>query len=881
MPLSPGTRIGPYEVIGRLGEGGMGEVHRARDTTLDRDVALKILPAAFAEDPDRLARLKREAKTLATLNHPHIAQIYGVEGGALVMELVEGEDMSERLARGPIPIDDALPLARQIAEAVEAAHEKGIVHRDLKPANIKVSGDGVVKILDFGLAKAYEGDASASAVVSLAHSPTMSRQMTEAGIILGTASYMAPEQARGAPVDKRADIWAFGVVVAEMLTGRRLFDGGTVSDVLAAVLRQEIDLASLPADTPAAIARLLARCLERDPKQRLRDIGEARVLLSAPLEPSRPAAAPRAPRARLARAWPWAIAAVASAIAALALWRTPAPAADSGTTTLRFIVPGPDADSGPSFSTDINLAPTLSPDGRMLALPLKSAEGEALFVRPLNGFELLPIEGGGRLPFFSPDARRLAFFRDATIWAVDLTDRKPALIGQVREVRWDLGIAAWHPDGRLLVPGLIGLWSVPAAGGEPSLLVAADAGKQERFTAVNVLDDGRLAVTVTTGDASRIEVFSSDARERRVVASGVEQGTLVEDVLLSRHSGQWRATRFDLRRLEPVGSSVPLSDVLGGSPLGRSIAWISGAAVARELVWVSREGAATPVGIAPAYLRWPRLSPDGTRVAFGSAQSNVAAPALSDLIRIGVIDLRTRRQTALDGQSEPVWLPDGRRVVTSVGLPPSGGLGEQVADGSRRMEPLFTTTRDAWPTAASADGAWFIYYGMPEPAGEATPDAGDLFVLDRKTQERRRLPAPGYQRGGRLSPDGRWLAFQSTDNYRTEVHVRPFPAFDANYRLSADGGEEPAWSADGKELFYRRGLDVMRVRVPAGESSDWPPAERLFSGNFVSDPYGDQSYDVASDGRFLMIRPVATARIDVHVVLNWLAEVRARLAGAQ
>jgi serine/threonine protein kinase/Tol biopolymer transport system component len=879
MHLSPGTRLGDFEITGLLGAGGMGEVYRARDTTLDRDVALKILPAAFAQDADRLARLQREARTLATLNHPHIAQIHGVEEGALVMELVEGEDLSQRLARGPIPLDEVIPIARQIAEGLEAAHEKGIIHRDLKPANIKVTRDGVVKILDFGLAKADAVDATGSSgAMSLAHSPTMSRQMTEAGVILGTASYMAPEQARGAPVDKRADIWAFGVVVAEMLTGRRQFDGGTVSDVLAAVLRQDIDLSSLPPDTPPKVVGLLARCLERDARLRLRDIGEARVLLSGRMDAPQEAAPPSKRRSRLRTALPWALTGAATVIAALALWRTPASRPTYGPGTLRFTVAVPASTGGSSFSTNINLAPMLSPDGRRLAVPLQSFHGEALLVRSLDGSDFVSIEGGGRLPFFSPDGRRLAFFRESALWAVDLDERKPAFVAQIPEVRWDLGTPAWHPDGRLLIPGLTGLWSVPVSGGDPALIVPADPAKQEAFTAVSVLDDGRLVLNVRVGEGSRVEILRSDARERHVVADGLERCTVVDDVLLARRSGQWRATRVDLERLTTVEPSIPLSDVPENTPLGRSLSWIGASALVHDLVWVSREGVSTPVGIEPAYLRWPRLSPDGTRVAFGSARSDATVTSLEDLMRIGVIDLRTRRHSSLEGHSEPVWLPGGDRVVTSTGLPPAGGLGEQVADGSRTMERLFTT-RDAWPTSASSDGASLIYYGVPD--GARTPDGGDLFVFDRKTQARRRLAVPGYQRGGRLSPDGRWLAFQSTDSYRTEVHVRPFPAFDADYRVSVDGGEEPSWSADGKELFYRRGSDMMRIEVPRpGDAVTWPPPERLFTGNFASDPYGDQSYDVAPDGRFLMIRPVATGRIDVEIAFDWLAGVRARLASA-
>jgi hypothetical protein len=374
------------------------------------------------------------------------------------------------------------------------------------------------------------------------------------------------------------------------------------------------------------------------------------------------------------------------------------------------------------------------------------------------------------------------------------------------------------------------------------------------------------------------------------VASGFERGLVVDDVLITRHTGQWRATRLDLERLQPIGPSIPLSDVPGTTenPLGRSVAWTDGRSLVRELVWVSRTGVATPVGIAPAYVRWPRLSPDGTRIALGMLSGDRLLSNLSNDTGLGVFDLRTRARTALDGFSEPVWTADGKGVITSVGGPPFpgkrsvAGLGEQVADGSRKMERLFKVEQgDAWPTSISRDGALLVYYGSSRQGAAGVLDMSDIFVLDRRTQERRQLPLPGSQKGGRLSPDGRWLAFQSIASNRTEVHVRPFPDFDADYMVSPDGGDEPAWSPDGKELYYRCGSDLMVLKVPAAGGSGWPAPDVLFTGTFARDTYGDQSYDVAPDGRFLMMRPAAGGPIHVQVVLDWLAEVRARLASAK
>ena len=381
-----------------------------------------------------------------------------------------------------------------------------------------------------------------------------------------------------------------------------------------------------------------------------------------------------------------------------------------------------------------------------------------------------------------------------------------------------------------------------------------------------------------------IEALSSVAAERRVVASGFERGWIVDDVLVSRHAGQWRATRFDLDRLEATGAAIPLGDVPEGTdhPLGRSVATIDASSLVRELAWVSRSGATTPVGIAPAYIRWPRLSPDGTRIVLGVLPPDRLRSNLRNDVRITVFDLRTRGRAALDGYSEPVWTPDSATIITSAGAPPQGGIAVQVADGSRRMERLVTLEQgDAWPTAVSRDGAVLIYYGSKR-SGTGVMDMGDIFVLDRRTQERRQLELPGSQRGGRLSPDGRWLAFESLERNRIQIHVRPYPALDADYMVSPDGGDEPSWSPDGQELYFRHAANLVAVKVPApGTVASWPAPEILFTGPFVRDTYGDQSYDVAPDGRFLMMRPAATGPVQVQVVLDWLAEVRARLAAAR
>jgi Tol biopolymer transport system component len=574
---------------------------------------------------------------------------------------------------------------------------------------------------------------------------------------------------------------------------------------------------------------------------------------------------------------------------ALATRRPPAAGRQQGPETVRLTIPGP----GPEYAVDGFERPVVSADGRTLAVALRSPQGNALFVRPLDSFELVRVEGGGRRPFFSPDGRSLAFLRYGTVWTMDLAERRPSLVGRLNESVWNIGVGAWHPDGRLLIPGAAGLWSLPATGGDAALIVASDAAAPERIATVGVLPDGRLALAVVSkGGLTRVEIRAADATAPRVVARDVERGAVVGDILVTMRGGQWRASRIDLRSLEPSGVSVPLPDIprllygRAGRPeilMAPTLAWIPGAALSpRELVWVSRTGAATRLGldVTSGYLRWPRLAPDGRRLALGSIKKDEPGSTFGSL-QIGVIDLQTRRLSWLAGRTEPVWSADGRRVVMSLGDDP-GGLGEQVADGSQPLETLFTLEAgEAYATSMSRDGTWLVYYGRDRASAGMEEDLGDIFLMDRRTGERRRHALPGDQKGGRLSPDSAWLAYQTTEGDRTDVHVVSFPELDRDYTVSVDGGEDPVWSADGKELFYRRGADMMRVMVPArGEMASWPAPEVLFTGNYAYDDSGDQSYDVAPDGRFVMMRPLESGDVTIHVVLGWIAEVEARLRRA-
>jgi Tol biopolymer transport system component len=672
--LTAGTRIGPYEVVGSLGAGGMGEVYRARDTQLDRAVALKVLPQAFSADPDRLMRFTREAKALAALNHPNIAAIYGIESGALVMELVDGEDLSALIARGPLALPDALAIARQLVDALEAAHEAGIVHRDLKPANVKVRPDGTIKVLDFGLAKAL-GVEGADTNPDLLNSPTFTAHSTRVGVVLGTAAYMAPEQARGRTIDKRADIWAFGVVLYEILTGRQLFAGETVSDVLAAVLTREVDLELLPATTPRGIRRLLARCLERDPRQRLRDIGDARADL---VETDDDARAQPPVQGRGVPAWvPW----TAAAVAVLALiWavqtrsQPPAARADG-----HFTVQLP-ADAA-LVTSDIpawSQGPlAVSPDGRQIVYVAPGPEGTRLVARAMNDLtpRTMPGTDGGRLPFFSPDGRWIGFFADGRLKKVGLAGGTPVTLADAP----DGAGGSWTHDGRIVfAPAMSsGLFVVAEAGGTPQRLTALDSaagddvhawpqvlpgGQRVLFTAIAWSRETSTVALVDLATGTRRTVIEDASFARFAGAPGDRGG----HVLFVR-ADTLMAAELDPAEGAPAGNPVPvLERVRQGqfdiSPAG-VLAYAPGTGAAPDftLVWVTRGGEATPITNVRRGYEDLHLSPDGR-----AAVVTVEEQALDTPAHVWLADTNRGTLTRLtfDGFSrDPVWAPDGKSFV--------------------------------------------------------------------------------------------------------------------------------------------------------------------------------------------------------------------------
>ena len=888
MSLEPGTTLGPYEVVAEIGRGGMGEVYRARDTKLDRDVALKVLPQAFTEDADRLARFEREAKVLASLNHPNIGHIYGLEEAAgqkaLVLELVEGPTLADRIKQGPIPVDEALPIARQIAEALEAAHEQGVIHRDLKPANIKVRDDGMVKVLDFGLAKAFQPDESD---VSASMSPTISltAAATQMGMVIGTAAYMAPEQASGKVVDKRADIWAFGVVVYEMLTGTRPFRGDDVSHTLAAVLMKEIDWTALSKDTPDVVRRLLRRSLERDPRKRMRDIGEARIELEDPQgSPMAERGDPFAPPQLQVwqRPIPAGIVAVMiAAVAGLAGWGLVRSIPSPPGTVTRFpiILPNDDLiDRGDGID--------LSPDGTTLVYAGQRNGVQQLFVRTRDQTTARPLPGteGGVDPFFSPDGVWVGFFTRDSLKKIALAGGPPVTLCPVGA----RGGAAWGPDDTIVFNSTAapGLMQVPAAGGEPRPLTEAQPGEQEHRFPAFVSGASAVLYTIRRAgglDAFDVAVVSLDTAEQQTLVQGASGSvTASGHLVFARQASLW-AVPFDNDRLTVSGEPVPIVEGVrvnnGGWAHYASaddgtlvyLPAVDSLSIERTLLWVDRDGRDEPVAAAPADYQEFNLSPDGTRVAVRIAGDDPAV-WIYDLIR----DTSTRLTFESDVVSglAPTWTSDGTRVAFST------PLAWKNADGTGDVETLSDDGRRV-PQAFSPDGTTLVFeeraMGGRWGLGMLTLDgdrAATVLLDDDEFDEW----------GATLSPDGRWLAYSSDETGRSEVYVRPFPDADTGkWQISTDGGDWSLWNPAGDELFYRGPTGVMAVEFE-GDPTFAPGAPRLLIEREIIGSRFRRMAVSPNGHRFLLLTD-ATGESNledvpppqIHVVLNWHSELLERV----
>ena len=904
MPLQPGTIIGPYEVLSAIGAGGMGEVYKARDTKLDRDVALKILPDAFVNDPERLARFQREAKVLASLNHPNIAAIYGLEESgdspALVLEYVEGPTLQDRIANGPIPLDEALPIARQIAEALEAAHEQGIIHRDLKPANVKVKDDGTVKVLDFGLAKALAPELSD---LDAANSPTMTMTAaaTKMGVIMGTAAYMSPEQARAGTADRRSDIWAFGVVLLEMLTGQAPFTGKTVSDTLAFVLTKDPDWTTLAATTPTALRRLLRRCLEKDQRKRLPHIGSARLEIDDVSSEASDIAAVTTSLAPDRRGISWGVAATAVIVAGLlsfsvATWlrsAIPQPRVQ------RFAIPLPESEplaAGMGIGLQ-GLA--VAPDGsRLIYLTDDPDSGRLLVVREMGQSEVrrLPGTDGAISVFFSPDGQWVGFFtglRDRgltaqsggaavvqPLWTLKKVPVQGGLAVTLADRVMALG-AAWRDDDTIVF-GNPTLMQIPATGGTPELLIAPDENLSAtpwQTGPIFVPGSDAILLSLIGVGQSLAAIHTPQSNETRILTPGVALGYLPSGLLLYGDPSSAQlggsvtvmAAPFDLDRLELAGPGLPILESVrqaAGSANGL-LAYVPGdpSSVARvRPVWVDRDGSEEEVPAEPHPYDYPRLSPDGTRLATNRTDAD-ADVWIYDFTR------RTSTRVTFGAAPEiaPLWSPDGARIAYYRGA----DVVWKAANGAGDEEILISHDNLAVPYAWSPDGSTILVNEVGlgvEGFGIAALD------LTERTIESL-LSSPFNILRPAIAPDGRWLAYQSDESGRFEVYVRPYPDVEAGlWQISTTGGASAAWSPDGRELFYRSGDAMMRVDIDASESFVPGTPEVLFEGRYYVGQ--GRSYDVAPDGRFLMLKETddgAAGVTQIQVVLNWHQELLERV----
>jgi eukaryotic-like serine/threonine-protein kinase len=904
MQLNPGARLGPYEIVAAIGAGGMGEVYRARDTALNRDVALKILSDAFAGDPDRLARFTREAQTLASLNHPHIAAIYGLEaaGGvkALVMELVEGEDLSAQIARGPIPLLEALSIATQIATALEAAHEAGVVHRDLKPANVKVRADGTVKVLDFGLAKAT---GAAGAPADAANSPTLTIHGTAVGVIIGTAAYMAPEQARGKAVDKRADIWAFGVVLYEMLTGRAAFAGDTITDIIAAVVTREPDWTAVPTGTPASIRHLLARCLDRDPKTRLRDIGEARVALAKvaggtpDIADAGAVVSPSSAQVRFAWISTAAMGMVTLMAVGVAWFNAPSPPAPPASAIrLAFVTPENLTIEDAGFDDIV-----VSPDGTKLVFTAREGGGKRqLWVRSLSALDARPLPDteDALEPFWSADSQSVGFAAAGKLQRVDVAGRRAQTLADA--ARLNNG-ASWSREGVIIFnPDYgTGLYHVAASGGPVTKLRVP--GQSPSF-----LPDGRHFIYTNDRGVFIGSLDSADdiplpgVTNRVFYAANPASAAPIPNGgtgwLVFVRSGELMAQPFNAGRLALTGDAIRIdtdATATDGLTEPRRFVSVSDTGVmvlqysqARDyqLLWVDREGKRLgtlgPVTKSTVPSR-PSISPDGTRVVIQRRDPKTRAQDIwvSDLVR-GTLD---RVTTGPLNSQAPVWSADGQRVYFQAVRNGVSGIYQVAATGGREQLVLRGTV---FPHAASPDGRFLLYFQRGQGtrldlwalplAGTSTAGGQPIPLLD----------SPFDESAADLSPDGRWLAYASDVTGTDEVYVRSFEPNDASVgdpvRVSIGSGTRPRWRHDGSELFYAAAPDggarvrMMSVMVKSsGAKLELGTPSSLFTTRML--PSNVFSDFVTRDGQRFLVGTILDEdnanRPRSIVVLNWMADL--------
>jgi len=915
VTLPSGSRLGAYELLSVIGAGGMGVVYRAHDRKLHRDVALKMLPEAFALDPDRLARFKREAQVLASLNHPNIAAIYGFEDAdgvqALVLELVEGQTLADRIAQGPVPLDEALPMARQICEALEAAHEQGIIHRDLKPANIKLRSDGTIKVLDFGLAKALEP------VIAVPHqaqaaslSPTITSPaiISGVGILLGTAAYMSPEQAKGRPADRRSDIWAFGCVLFEMLTGKRAFDGEDISDTLANVLKAQPDWRLLPATTPVATRRLVRRSLEKERKRRLSDIADVRLELDEAINPQDldrvEPLTPIAPVSRWRRVATYSLSSLAgAAVVGTVMWLgRPLPALR--VTRLTISVPGSAA-----VARGQNRYLAMSPDSSRVVYIANNRDGglqraATLFVRTLSQLEATPListsaselstAGAASNPFFSADGEWVAFSASGFLKKVRVDGGEATTIGAAPFQGTTSG--TWSEDGTIVFAGGTtanpsGLWKIPAAGGQPLPLTKPNAAQGEVAHAWPHFLPGGQAVlfTVVTGypvdENAQIAVLDLRTGTQKMLVRGSDAHYVQSGHLVYGHARSLEAVAFDLTRQEVTGAPITLVPGVAIKVSGAydfdvsrdgTLAYLNdpGPMVQRGLVWVDHQGREESIKAPPAGYTTLRLSPDETRVALDINDGQKRDIWVWEFAR----EVLQRLTNDSEQNVTPVWAPDSRHLVYSAGPPGRGNLVWQPADGSGAAERLTHSSNGQYASAVLPDNRVIFR--------EEVGSDRDLMMVALAGD---RQPAPlvktrFVELNGEVSPDGKWLAYEANDSGRFEIYVRPFPNVAGGRALvSTAGGTKAVWGRSGRELFYLA-ADSALMSVLVNPGSTWnagKPTKVLDKGYFAEGAGGARGFDISADGRrFLMIKDVqpsdqsSSATPQIVIVQNWTEELK-------
>jgi serine/threonine protein kinase len=883
MAVAIGSQLGSYEITALLGKGGMGEVYRARDTKLKRDVAIKILPAEFSRDNERTSRFQREAEVLASLNHPNIAAIYDVQQAndvrLLVLELVEGETLADRILRGPIPIDEALEIGRHICEALEAAYGKGIVHRDLKPANVKVTPDGRVKVLDFGLAKAMQNTTASS---TLSNSPTLTIGATQAGMILGTAAYMSPEQAGGKDADHRSDVWSFGVVLYEMLSAQQAFPGESVSDILASVLKVEPDWNALPRSTPESIRNVIKRCLTKNVKQRLQAIGEARIAIERQIANPESAALPAEPVAPRSSKLPWilAVAAIAAAVAVSVVhFREPVRTEH----VVRFTVPSPDNATMTSFA--------VSPDGRYVVMASGEVNGKRqLWLRSLDALEAQPIQftDGAAFPFWSPDSRYIAFFAQGRLKKISASGGPPQVLCSVDGGRG----GSWNRDDVIIFVSDTGqIQKVLASGGAPVNLT------QPKFfaPAPMFLPDGRsflYSVTRPNGqNRGGVYVSSIGGGDGRLILEDATNAIFAPSTFGSRQGhllylreSTLMARPFDSTNAEFTGEEFPVVEDVSTNPRGPYtpmvvsengvlIYWNNASISSNEIVWFDRAG--KPLGsMGGLHGGFPSISPDDRMLAFVRAAGRSSDVWLWDLAR----GTDERLTSDLSRNVDPEFSPKGNRVVFRSERGDSiGDLYQRAANGSGQDEPLVKTPNNKIVSQWSRNG--FVVYTESSrgnswdisvvPVGEDGKASGKPTAF---------LHTEFSEMQGQISPDGRWMAYVSNESGQRQVYVRPFPTGDDKWKISTAGGVQPRWRRDnGQELFFvtpESKFMAVPVRAVAGSKLSFGAPTPLFETHLDAAGVA-MRYDVAADGtKFFVETEAASSPARLTVWVNWLAGLK-------